>query len=278
MNALQRFMVMAVCLLAFAGQAQAFERQKFPKGSPQEAVEVLLYGDFMTDHRDDPAHYGYGSYLFKPKVAEASDLTPERIEWEFPLVWTYIDWYRVLDVEYIAVQAESPQRNNLAAVRVAVKVRGVRIKNGLEEGRIGAYVWPDLVITDATTNTREKVSLEFNDLDSFRAAVKSLGTIVSDNPPTIRIPDDRRNWEFRVYTAFDEKDQRWRAVKPYFPTVSSLQRAIDAEKKLMLFWKNSISDSCKPGPMTEGQKRSCAKQAATVDYIKSTISIFNALW
>ncbi len=278
MNALQRFMVMAVCLLAFAGQAQAFERQKFPKGSPQEAVEALLYGDFMTDYRDDPAHYGYGSYLFIPKVADNPDMTLERAEWEYPDVRAYIDWYRVLDVEDLGPSNETGQAGERAAVSVAVKVRGLRMLRKHYPYPVGTYFWPGLVITDAATGAKEKVELKFSDQESFYAAVKNLGTLVSEDPLAIRVPDDNRNWEFRVYMVFDEKDQRWRAVKPYFPIVSSLQHEIDVEKKIMLECKQNITKWCKADSLTEKQQKSCTEQAENVDYIQSIINLFNALW
>ncbi len=277
MNALQRFMVMAVCLLAFAGQAQAFERQKFPKGSPQEAVEALLYGDFMTDYRDDPAHYGYGSYLFIPKVADNPDLTLERTDWEYPCIRTYIDWYRVLDVEYPAPSSEIGQAGERAVVRVAVKVRGLHILHTDSPYPVGAYAWPDLVITGDATGAREKAQLEFSDQETFYAAVKKLGTIVGDNPPSIRIPDNRRNWEFRVYMVFDEKDKRWRAVKPYFPTVSSLQRAIDTHSHLYEQNNKTISKRCLGDKLTQQEQETCSWLKGHGKFLQSIIVSLKAI-
>ena len=224
-----------ICLLP--SWAVALERQKFPPGSPEEAVESILYGDYMILDRDAPdrvdpklggkKHFPLDGLAFRPN---------DRYPWNACTVSAYIRNYRIVGVTPALVEG-IPERRidpDRAFVTVQMEVVGLWLwEEGHRTRSLQRCGWLGLKIHDGQAGKDDYYFDQLDDPESFITQVKSFGTLVGEARYTsktneyLRVPKHRRQWEFGIGMYRDHQGI-WRPEFPYFPPHTSLHEAIKA--------------------------------------------------
>lgn len=277
-------LVLTCLVCIFPACANALERQKFPPGSPAEAVDSLLYGDFLIDDRDDQDRYSpkFGGIEHYPLDGLAT-MSDDRLPWRSCTVHAYISDYRISGttpalLEGIRARKIDPNR---AFVTVQMKVLGLWLwEEGHRTRPLQQCGWLGLKIHDDLTGKDDFYFDQLDDTEAFITQVKSFGSpidVTEEESPKqaakyLRIPKHRQHWEFGIAMYRDFKGV-WRPEMPYFPPHTSLRENIKRIEKRILWHKKTLK-TCTRNYLAESWcARNVGKPDPELEWIKPLLEL-----
>lgn len=272
--------VVMVLVFFTASASYAFTRQKFPAGSPEEAVEKLMYGDYSALFREDNIHYKIGSYNHIPKGAIGGVDTPDGAAWYSPVFKALIDSYKIEAITMTETETYRIESNHTkrATVEVQLYMIGLQFVNIDDASQINdLYAWTNLTITNTLNGSTSKANLIYTDYSSFIDSLRKLGDSIPEDMNYVRIPLNRRLWKFEVNLEFDNTHKVWRVIRPLLPLHCSLNVVIKEYQK-MIQWDTALERRlCRSDNPERLKGMTCDSQMRRVQSVEFELKVLNTM-
>lgn len=264
---------LALALVAMP-PAYGFERQHFPEGSPQQAVEAILYGDFMSSYRDSPEQREWGGTKYYPHEY-GNRMSPEaRAPWVNCSVAAFIRDYRVVGVVPERMIGVKEPIIDPARVFVVVQMHVLGFDWSEEYHRSHQERWcgwRGLMIQNARTGRKEYVFDRSDDADGFVSELMELGELVTKTDAGIgfyRVPSHRQLWEFGIEMYKERGDDVWRPERPYTPPHTSVVLEEKWVAGRLKEDQEGLERYCPDGVRSDGFREYCGRKSKGVSFFQ----------